>query len=121
MAGQVGESGSSAEATRKLMYASCVPCEWPASSTYSIMRGLSSVIVISSGRRPTTRLRPHIREPPGYHAADRWDAHDPDARPHHPRSRSAPRPCGRAASLCAKHVRQLGGESPPHNRMEVKC
>ena len=26
-----------------------------------------------------------------------------------------------AVSLCAEHVRQLGGESPLHNLMEVKC
>jgi hypothetical protein len=30
-------------------------------------------------------------------------------------------PCGVAASSNATHVRQLGGESPLHNRMEVKC
>jgi len=26
-----------------------------------------------------------------------------------------------AFTLCAEHVRQLGGESPLHNLMEVKC
>jgi hypothetical protein len=26
-----------------------------------------------------------------------------------------------AVSLCAEHVRQLGGASPLHNLMEVKC
>jgi len=44
------------------------------------MRVLSSVIVISSSRKPETRLRPHGRKPPGYHASDRRDADDPNAR-----------------------------------------
>jgi len=30
------------------------------------------------------------------------------------------RACGRSFGLCAEHVRQLEGESPFHNLMEVK-
>ena len=63
------------------MYASYVPCECPASFMSSIMRVLSSVMLMSSSGLAKVTPRAHARKTGGCHAPDYPNAHGPRRNP----------------------------------------